>query len=266
MRARRGEAAPIAGVSVVGIDDGVASDQGQDRSRPRPSATPSRVPNPSRCSAPALVMRPISGRAMCSQIVDVARCYWRPSRSQVLRSARIAIRVSGMPISLLKLPCVDMRGHGAKDRRGQRLHRGLAVAEPVMPTTRTRASPRARRGEDHRGAFCVSSTIDLRKRDIAPDASTRAADGTALCSGGDEVMGTDELLPGSATKSRRGVRRARIDGKAGDLDVGAMQAACGSRGRRRTGASCADSLGALAIGSRATARSSKGNLPCGPSW
>jgi hypothetical protein len=95
---RFGDAAPVAGVRVVGIDD-----RGADRPRPAtispsPLATPSRSPKPSRCSAPALVMRPTVGRAS-APARRRRRCDSRPSpprRCDANDSRRIS--VSGTPM------------------------------------------------------------------------------------------------------------------------------------------------------------------------
>ena len=58
MRARGARAAaPIARVSIVGIDDRGGVRPEPATISPSPLATPSRSPNPSRCSAPALVIR-----------------------------------------------------------------------------------------------------------------------------------------------------------------------------------------------------------------
>ena len=156
-------------------------------SRPRPRATPSRSPKPSRCSAPALVMNPTVGRARrtsCGDVADAVRAHLdhcaamrgleahqRQRHADVIvqvavrRQARAA-RARGSRRSFpwrWSCRCCRRRrrpesANSARQRGRQPLQRGQRIGDHDLRQTAPRpAAPPARRPRRARGAAATKS-------------------------------------------------------------------------------------------------------------
>ena len=148
--ARPREAAPQRRERIVGVDHG-----GRRRGRapatisPSARATPSRLPKPSRCSAPALVIMPTDGRASSRQRrhfpgaigahLDDREAMLGREAQQRQRHADVIVEVAARRQAVAGL---------AENGRGHLLGRGLAVAagdthQRPAKVARARRAPRA---------------------------------------------------------------------------------------------------------------------------
>ena len=194
MRARPRHRAPIAGVGIVGVDDG-GGRRARDRtpSRPRPCATPSRSPKPSRCSAPALVIRPTRRRARRTSSATSPMRFAPISITALRCAASRRISVTRHTDVIVEIAVGrHAQAHARQNRRGHFLDGGLAVAA---------ADRDDRQDEVARASACASSC------------SARSASGTTICGSAPRHRALDHGADGAARRGR--LRRTRAPSKFG---------------------------------------------------